>query len=372
MTPWLSKSAAYVPAIREELRADRTIYFSVLLYLLAGTLFVSSRSGAVLGALWLYAIACAIAFGFVMPYGMLILGCARITLRLSDRRVLAYRYMFAPRRVARFIAGTVLMLLALMPFEAMFASVKSALPTQGRFPDDVIQANFDQLLHFGRQPWEYLYAFARNETVLHFVELNYDTLWFVICFGALYWVATSPRGSALRIRYFVTFFVTWVLVGNVFAGVFLSAGPAFYAHVTGDAHRFAGLTQFVATASGSFYSAADAQAYLWALHEDGLSGFGSGISAFPSMHVALMAMNMFFAFELGRRVGLVALAYTIFIMLSSVYLGWHYAIDGYAALILSGVVYWGVRRFWPAIERLRRTRPPRLAGPEPAGATTGA
>lgn len=370
MAPALRRLAIYLPAIRKEMRSDLAIYAAVIAYLVFGTLFVVLRSGAVFGAFWLYAATGVIAFGLVMPYGAVVASYARIALRLGSRPSLAHRYVFAPGRVGRFVAGTSLMTLALVPFEAMFASIKSALPTNGRFPDDVVQADFDKFLHFGHEPWRYLYAFAKNQTLLKLVEINYDMLWFVICFGALYWVVVSRRAAAVRRRYVLSFFLTWIVVGNIFAGIFLSAGPAFYGHVTGDTARFAELTRFVASSSGWFYSAADAQAYLWALHQHGMSGFGSGISAFPSMHVALAAMNMFFAFELGRRIGLIALAYTGFIMFGSVYLGWHYAVDGYAALIVSGVVYWGVRRVLPAVDRLRAHRQaPPLSGSTPAGAS---
>jgi hypothetical protein len=199
---------------------------------------------------------------------------------------------------------------------------------------------------------------ARNLVVLRVVEVNYDMMWFIVCFGALYWVATSRRANALRTRYCYCFFLTWIIVGNIVAGTFLSAGPAFYGFVTGDTRRFATLTQFLRSTAGDLYSAADSQSYLWMLHQRGLAGFGSGISAFPSMHVALVAMNVCFAFEASRRLGLVALGYLVIIMLSSTYLGWHYGIDGYAAVLLSVLLYWALRSAWPYLALLRLHKAP--------------
>jgi membrane-associated phospholipid phosphatase len=63
------------------------------------------------------------------------------------------------------------------------------------------------------------------------------------------------------------------------------------------------------------------------------------------MHVALITMNALFAWEWKRRLGLVAFAYVGFVALSSVYLGWHYAIDGYAAIVITVVVYAAIRRW---------------------------
>lgn len=85
------------------------------------------------------------------------------------------------------------------------------------------------------------------------------------------------------------------------------------------------------------------QSYLWSLHAHSTSGFGSGISAFPSVHVGLIALNAFFAAEVSRKLGIIAFCYTAFVMASSVYLGWHYAVDGYASLLVVGVGHFALR-----------------------------
>jgi hypothetical protein len=347
----------HLAAARAAMRDDIAIYAGVALYLLVGAIFVIARSGVLFASLWTYVIAFTGIFGIALPHLLYGLAALRIRLKVGRRWQLAHRFMLRPERTGRFIAGTVLMLLALMPFQAMFSSIKSALPTNGQFPDDAAQANLDAVVHFGHEPWQYLMAVAGNPVALRIIELNYDMMWFVVCFGALYWVATSRRADALRTRYCFAFFLTWVVVGNIVAGTFLSAGPAFYGFVTGDARRFAPLTQFLRSTAGSLYSAADSQSYLWVLHLRGLAGFGSGISAFPSMHVALVAMNVCFAFEASRKLGLLALGYLVVIMLSSTYLGWHYGIDGYAAVLLSVLVYWALRNAWPYLAHLHIKAP---------------
>jgi membrane-associated phospholipid phosphatase len=346
----------YVSAAAEAVRSDLLIYAVLLAYLLAGTAYVLSEGSMLLGALDIYEHTCVVTYCFILPFVVLVIGIARITHRLDRRRRLAYRYMFAPRRVGRFIAGTVLMMLVLLPFEAMFASIKSAFSAHG-FAYDKVVADLDKLLHFGRAPSKYLLAFAGDNRLLHVIEFNYDVVWFVLCFGILYWVVISPRADGLRLRYCATFFFTWVLVGNLVAGLFPTAGPAFYGLVTGDPDRFVHLRQFVDSSSGWFSSAADEQHYLWSLHAMGESGFGSGISAFPSMHVALIALNAMFIAERSRIAGRLAWAYAGLVLLSSVYLGWHYAIDGYVAVLLAIGVYWGVTRSMPTLRRLLEWEP---------------
>jgi hypothetical protein len=141
--------------------------------------------------------------------------------------------------------------------------------------------------------------------------------------------------------------LTWIVIGNIAAGIFLCAGPAFYGQVTGDPTRFGEQLAFLARHADYDGSAAYYQNYLWMLYEKGVSGFGSGISAFPSMHVALITLNALFIWERSRAWGIAAFAYVAFILASSVYLAWHYAVDGYAAIAMTVGIYLLVRRWLP-------------------------
>jgi membrane-associated phospholipid phosphatase len=341
----------YLYETRRAFRSDGLIYLTLAVYLVVGAAYVLLQGGMLMGAIDIYARACAVTYCVILPFIVLVIGIAKITHRLDGRRALAYRAMFAPRRVARFIAGTALMTLVLVPFESMFASVKSAF-SDGSFPYDKLAADIDKTIHFGHAPAKYLLSLAKSEWLLRAVESNYDVLWFIVCFGIIYWVAISPRADGVRLRYCASFFFVWVLVGNVAAALFPTAGPAFYGLVTDDPQRFEQLRQFLDSSAGWFSSAADEQHYLWSLHAAGVSGFGSGISAFPSMHVALISLNALFAAEVNRRLGIIAWCYVALILVSSIYLGWHYAIDGYVAIVLAIAIYWGVRRAMPFIHRL--------------------
>jgi hypothetical protein len=346
------------------IRADAAVYATLVIYLVVGAAYVLANNGMLLGALDIYAHTCLVTYGMILPFIVLLTGIARITHHLDQRRFLAYRFMFGPRRVARFLAGTLLMMLVLLPFEAMFASIKTTISDHG-FPYDKALADLDRSLHLGHGISWYL-APLRIEPILRAVEFNYDVVWFVICFGILYWVAISPRAEGMRGRYLATFFLVWVVVGNIAAAMLPTAGPAFYGEVTGDPARFEKLREFVNSTAGWFSSAADEQRYLWALHTSGTSGFGSGISAFPSVHVALIAMNAFFVTEYSRRLALAAWAYVVLIMLSSVYLGWHYGVDGYVALGLAAAIYYPVRWMEGRLQRPAPDRPRRRAFGIPA------
>lgn len=329
------------------IRADAVLYAAMAVYLLAGLAYVLSKSGMLFGDFEDYVEGCVVLCCVILPYGTLIVGMAHVALRLRQRRSLAYRFMFAPRRIARLIAGTLLMLLILVLFQEMFTSIKSAFSNAG-FGYDALIANIDKFLHFGHAPVKYLLPLAQNRDVLRIVEFNYDEVWVTIWLGMLYWMATSPKADGIRVRYCLTFFLVWGVVGNVAAGLLPTAGPAFYGLVTGDAGRFANLQGFLDNSSSA---TAITQHYLWALHQKGTTGLGAGISAFPSMHVAVTAMSALFVAERGRRMAVIGALYTLVVMISSVYLGWHYAIDGYIAVILTSMIYWAVRIGMPAVDR---------------------
>ena len=346
----------YLTALRAEIGADWPIYALTLLYAAAGGLYLTSLGGSPLGMLKVYAWAWTIQFAFFGPLILLLIGVAKIALRIQRRKTLAYRAMFAPIRVARLLAGTLLLLTALLIFTSVFSAIKTTMPVGRGFLFDVAQADIDKAIHFGVDPWRWLYAVAENSFVLRVVEANYNVAWFLICYFTLYWIVTSPHTHRIRIRYVLTWLASWIVVGNLMASHWLSAGPAFYGLVTGDTARFGEQLLFLSQSAGEPNSAHNFQSYLWRLYQTGLPGIGSGISAFPSMHVAVATLNALFVGELSRRWASVMWAYVALVIGSSVYLAWHYAIDGYVSVITVSAVYWALRRFLPVLARLRWRR----------------
>jgi PAP2 superfamily. len=352
----------YAGAFVQAMRADIPIYIVVGLYLAICFWLLGRNDIRPFTLLDHYFFAWAINFGVIGTYVVNALGLFHVVHRLPRRRRLGFRRMVAPRRVARYLAGLVLLLLTLVLFSDMFAAIKSSFPLGRGFLHDVVQADIDKALHFGTDPYRLLYGLAMHPWVLRIVEVNYNVGWFLICYFTLFWVVTSPRAEGIRLRFTLTWFSSWVIVGNLVAGAFLSAGPVYYGKVTGDTLRFADQLAFLATSAGEVGSAHTFQAYLWSLHELGLSGLGSGISAFPSMHVALVTLIALFAAEHSRRLGIVLWLYVAFVVLSSVYLGWHYAIDGYASILLVTAIYWALRKGLPWLATLSWRRPsPALA-----------
>ena len=99
--------------------------------------------------------------------------------------------------------------------------------------------------------------------------------------------------------------------------------------------------------------ALDAQELLWRNYAKGGMVAGSGISAMPSMHVAVATLFALVTWRVRRWLGVVMMVYAFAIMIGSVQLGWHYAVDGYLGAAGMIAIWWGAGRFveWDARRR---------------------
>jgi membrane-associated phospholipid phosphatase len=334
--------ANFTSSAVERIRHDIWLYAAVATYTAVGLILMAVTGHLQLDVYATYARQFANGFLFVMPLVAITFDLAFVRIRFARRQNLAGMRAFSPQRIAHLFAGMMLMM-GFSVFQGTFTVIKNLMPAlRGGFLYDRTQADVDHWLWFGMQPWKVLYAIAGTPLVLEIVEWNYGLLWFFVTFGALFFAATSPKAETVRTRYFVMFMLVWIVCGNVIASVFISAGPVFYAGVTGNAARFAQQHAFLAT-SVSEHSTLAYETYLWQLHELGVSGFGSGISAFPSIHVGVAAMNAFFAAEISRRLGAIAFAYAAFVALSSIFLGWHYSVDGLASFLIVAAMHFALR-----------------------------
>lgn len=258
-------------------------------------------------------------------------------------------------------ASGLLALVSFIVFMGSFTTFKNLMPDiRGGFVYDRVQADIDQLLHLGHDPGALVVALLPHPLLRKAIEWNYSVLWSLLGFIPVFFIATQQAAGTIRLRYLITMATTWIVVGSILACLFLSAGPAFYAGVTGDGGRFAAITSFLGDGAEAS-SAALFQAYLWSSHEAGTSALGTGISAFPSMHVALAMVNALFLRELNRMAGHIGFAYVGLILLSSVYLGWHYAIDGYVSILIVLALHPLMRRLFDRGEVFAPTSRPQGA-----------
>jgi hypothetical protein len=232
----------------------------------------------------------------------------------------------------RIVSGTLAMTLIIV-FIGTFTSLKEAIPFLHPFAWDRLFALTDRTLHFGTDPWRIaapLFGGPRATTVINFLYHS----WYFVMFLVVWVAAFSTKTPRLRLAFLYAFVLTWAVGGNLLAVVFSSAGPVYYQRLGLGADFAPLMTALQDTAKTSSVWALSVQEELWRNYTAGGARFG-GISAMPSMHVAAAVLFSLYGFAVSRVFGWLLAAFAAAIMIGSVQLGWHYAIDGYAGGLLA-------------------------------------
>ena len=202
----------------------------------------------------------------------------------------------------------------------VLAWLKAAMPFSVGFQADHLLADADAWI-FGTDPWRLLQWLPPTLIDTAYVTWAQSTVFLMAILPLL------PR-SERRDWAIISFFLMMASAA-LLQYALPSAGPIFYERL-GFGDRFADLP--------SSPWAQVTSDYLWANYSDNGSRIGAGISAFPSLHVAGAAWVAVVISSYVRKLAPVAWAYFALILMGSVYLGWHYALDGIAGLLIAAAM----------------------------------
>jgi hypothetical protein len=246
------------------------------------------------------------------------------------------RGTISPERIARLVVIS----LAMALFLNTFGWWKSAIPILHPFSLDQALASLDQSLHFGRHPWQWLHPVLGWPAATRWIDGLY-ALWLALVPCAILWQGWS-RDVRTQRQFFLAFVLTWIVLGTGLATIWSSAGPCYYERLLGDALPYGDLMRYLDGAPFTHDSllARRAQEALWANYLVAGDNPFVRISAMPSIHVATTLLYALAARRSSRVLGLIALGYCLIILLGSIHLGWHYALDGEVSLLLVPPIWW--------------------------------
>lgn len=262
--------------------------------------------------------------------------------QFSDRRLLAW--------LRSRLVNAIALVCLIGPFYDSFTSWKQGFYRWAAFTWDMPLHQIDVALH-GRPAWEWL-APLLTPLVLSTLDWLYF-LWFAVLLGtysAVIWIAPP----VLRRRFLLTTLLLWIVLGSVLAPLLASGGPCYYAPLTGQPDPYAALWPML---DGADLHARRIQAHLWTAANGTTWSHLTGISAFPSLHVAQATLIALLAWQSRHwLVRLSGVAFVIAIQMGSVVLGWHYAIDGYVSIAVTCAL-WDLTK-----NRAHRFTPPSTTG----------
>ncbi|WP_160677371.1 phosphatase PAP2 family protein [Qipengyuania oceanensis] len=248
----------------------------------------------------------------------------------------AYAKEFIVRRRHLYRAGLpyIAMIVAFMP---TFSAVKSAIPLFNPYSWDATFIAWDRAI-FGTDPWLLIQPIFGNPLGTNLLASVYH-LWFLyLSLGVVYFTVYCTCEKVRR-RFLTSYVAIWAVIGMVCATAFSSVGPAFVKPILGM-DTFDAQMAYLRSAPGPAIDAVrDVQDVILYWYFSGQHGLGKGISAMPSMHVALATL-MWLAFRrTSKWMGRATFAALVLISLGSVHLAYHYALDGAVAFVLTLVIW---------------------------------
>ncbi|MDB2592182.1 phosphatase PAP2 family protein [Gammaproteobacteria bacterium] len=190
-------------------------------------------------------------------------------------------------------------------------------------------------------PW-HLFS---HRVVLLFIDLVYSSGWFFITGFLLTWFILSTN-RALKWQILMTYLLCWIILGQLLATLFASAGPAFLTHFfPHQSNPFQAILSHLASQPSLL--SVQGQALLLDIYQGQEHVIGSAISAFPSLHVSMATLAFRLLRQYQRPFAIFGAMNLTIIFFGSALLAWHYILDSVAALLMTELIFFMVKKLTP-------------------------
>lgn len=239
--------------------------------------------------------------------------------------------------------GALAIIVSLISFMPLFSSMKSSVPLFNAYSWDAYFIDLDRQIH-GRDPWALLQPVLGYPFVTSVLSAFYH-FWLVLLYIVALFFALRTKQPEVRQRYFMSYFILWPLLGVGLAIAFASVGPCFVEPILGR-NEFVPLMDYLRSANEHYpVHVLRVQEMLLQGYKQSDNGLGRGITAMPSMHVS---QALLFFLAMRHVSGIAAWLFGSFfflILIGSVHLAYHYAVDGYVAIAITALV-WKLSGWW--------------------------
>lgn len=237
------------------------------------------------------------------------------------------------------LGRAVLLVGALVLWASAFTILKVNIPNLVPYHADPALIAIDRAL-FGIDPWRLTHALI-GESGTVFLDRAYAG-WFFALIGCMAYVIQT-RNAQLQVISLLTLIMVWLVLGVGLATALASVGPCYAA-------AFFGIPDFdplMAQLRGNATPLIALQAMDYLASVQGKTAYAAGISAMPSLHVAMAVWFVLVAHAAtpNRLPVILAAIYALIIFVGSVHLGWHYAADGIVSAIVTPAIWWLARKF---------------------------
>ncbi|BDI60765.1 phosphatase PAP2 family protein [Qipengyuania nanhaisediminis] len=246
------------------------------------------------------------------------------------------RYGAMPMR-RRILAGLPMLGVAivLLPY---FSKMKSAIPLFNEYSWDAAFIAWDREIFFGYDAWQVLQPLLGYPLVTAFLGLLYQ-LWFLLLYPGVMWFAFARTDEVARRQFFLSYVLSWTLVGGLMATWLASVGPVFVGPILGDPTFDMQMDYLRAANETVPIMVLPVQEMLLEWYHQRQDGLGSGITAMPSMHCAIAFLYWIAVRQVSPRWGAFFGVFFFITWISSVHLAYHYAVDGLVSLLAVALIW---------------------------------